>query len=206
MASMKRTRFASLSVAALLLSSCGPEPEQPAAEEISQQPPTEQQQLAKAPEPPPAPPAEEAAPEPASKPEPVTKPAPKPQPPPAKPTPPKPKRKKVQTTASGLKYEILREGDGEKPSATDRVTVHYRGELVDGTVFDSSYDRGQPATFPLNGVIRGWTEGLQLMPVGSKYKFTIPPELGYGARGAGGRIPPNATLIFDVELLSIARR
>ncbi len=203
---MKGTRFASLSVAALLLSSCSPEPEQQAAEEISQQPPAGKQRLAKAPEPPPAPPAEEQAPEPSSESEAVTKAAPKPEPPPAKPTPRKPKRKKVRTTTSGLKYEVLREGDGEKPSAADRVTVHYRGELVDGTVFDSSYDRGQPATFPLNGVIRGWTEGLQLMPVGSKYKFTIPPELGYGARGAGGRIPPNATLIFEVELLSIAGR
>ena len=203
---MNRTQFASLSLAALLLASCSPEPEQQAGKEISQQPPAEQQQPAAAPEPRPAPPTGERALEPASKLEPVTKPAPKPQPPPAKPTPPKPRRKKVQTTASGLKYEVLREGDGSKPSATDRVTVHYRGELVDGTIFDSSYDRGQPATFPLNGVISGWTEGLQLMPVGSKYKFTIPPELGYGARGAGGRIPPNATLIFEVELLSIAGR
>lgn len=110
---------------------------------------------------------------------------------------------KVQTTASGLKYEVLREGDGPKPSATDSVTVHYKGTLTDGTVFDSSYDRGQPATFPLNRVIKGWTEGLQLMPVGSKYRLTIPPELGYGAAGAGGKIPPNATLVFEVELLKI---
>ncbi len=110
---------------------------------------------------------------------------------------------KVQTTASGLKYEVVREGDGAKPSATDSVTVHYKGTLTDGTVFDSSYDRGQPATFPLNRVIKGWTEGLQLMPVGSKYILTIPPDLGYGAAGAGGRIPPNATLVFEVELLKI---
>lgn len=109
----------------------------------------------------------------------------------------------VQTTASGLKYEVLTEGDGPKPSATDSVTVHYKGTLTDGTVFDSSYDRGQPATFPLNRVIKGWTEGLQLMPTGSKYRLTIPPELGYGAAGAGGKIPPNATLVFEVELLKI---
>ena len=110
---------------------------------------------------------------------------------------------KVTTTASGLKYEVLKEGSGTKPTATDSVTVHYKGTLTDGTVFDSSYDRGQPATFPLNRVIKGWTEGVQLMSVGSKYRFTIPPELGYGAAGAGGKIPPNSTLIFDVELLKI---
>ena len=110
---------------------------------------------------------------------------------------------KVTTTASGLQYEVLTEGTGAKPSASDTVTVNYKGTLTDGTVFDSSYDRGQPATFPLNRVIKGWTEGVQLMSVGSKYKFTIPPELGYGAAGAGGKIPPNATLVFEVELLSI---
>ena len=110
---------------------------------------------------------------------------------------------KVITTASGLKYEVLTEGSGPKPSATDNVTVHYKGTLTDGTVFDSSYDRGQPATFPLNRVIKGWTEGVQLMSPGSKYRFTIPPELGYGAAGAGGRIPPNATLVFEVELIKI---
>jgi len=110
---------------------------------------------------------------------------------------------KVTTTASGLKYEVLKEGSGAKPSATDNVTVHYKGTLTDGTVFDSSYDRGQPATFPLNRVIKGWTEGVQLMTVGSKYRFTIPPDLGYGAAGAGGKIPPNATLVFEVELLKI---
>ena len=107
------------------------------------------------------------------------------------------------TTASGLKYEVLTEGSGPKPAATDTVTVHYKGTLTDGKVFDSSYDRGQPLSFPLNRVIKGWTEGLQLMSVGSKYRLTIPAELGYGAAGAGGVIPPNATLIFEVELLKI---
>jgi FKBP-type peptidyl-prolyl cis-trans isomerase FkpA len=110
---------------------------------------------------------------------------------------------KVTTTASGLKYEILKDAEGPKPSATDQVTVHYKGTLVDGTEFDSSYGRGQPATFPLNRVIKGWTEGVQLMSPGAKYKFTIPPELGYGAGGAGGKIPPNSTLIFEVELIKI---
>lgn len=113
------------------------------------------------------------------------------------------KRPEVTTTESGLQYEVLKEGDGPKPEATDKVTVHYHGTLVDGTVFDSSVERGQPATFPLNGVIKGWTEGLQYMPVGSKYKFYIPSDLAYGPRGAGGKIGPNATLIFEVELLSI---
>jgi FKBP-type peptidyl-prolyl cis-trans isomerase len=107
------------------------------------------------------------------------------------------------TTASGLKYEVLTEGSGPKPAATDSVTVHYKGTLTDGKVFDSSYDRGQPISFGLNQVIKGWTEGLQLMSVGSKYRLTIPSDLGYGAAGAGGVIPPNATLIFEVELLKI---
>jgi len=110
---------------------------------------------------------------------------------------------KVITTPSGLKYEVLKEGTGAKPTATSNVTVHYRGTLTDGKEFDSSYKRGQPATFPLNRVIKGWTEGVQLMTEGSKYKFTIPPELGYGAAGAGGSIPPNATLIFEVELIKV---
>lgn len=111
------------------------------------------------------------------------------------------KRAEVTTTASGLQYEVLQEGNGQKPSgATSRVTVHYEGRLISGQIFDSSYRRNQPATFGLNQVITGWTEGVQLMPKGSKYRFFIPSELGYGARGAGS-IPPNSTLIFDVELL-----
>lgn len=106
------------------------------------------------------------------------------------------------TTKSGLKYEVLKLGEGANPTLADTVTVHYRGELLDGTVFDSSYDRGQPTSFPLGRVVAGWKEGIQLMPVGSKYRFEIPPDLGYGARGAGP-IPPNSTLIFYVELLGI---
>ena len=109
------------------------------------------------------------------------------------------------TTASGLQYEVIKMGNGEKPNATDKVEVHYHGTLEDGTVFDSSVDRGQTISFPLNKVIKGWTEGVQLMPVGSKFKFIIPPELGYGDRGAGAVIPPNATLIFEVELFSIEK-
>ncbi len=109
----------------------------------------------------------------------------------------------VQTTASGLQYEVVTEGQGAKPKATDTVLVHYRGTFPDGREFDSSYKRNEPISFPLNGVIAGWTEGLQLMSVGSKYKFTIPPQLAYGTRGAGGVIPPNATLLFEVELLEI---
>ncbi len=112
----------------------------------------------------------------------------------------------VHTTASGLQYEVLTEGTGPQPTAADTVAVHYEGKLLDGTVFDSSIARGQPAVFPLANVIPGWTEGVQLMHVGSKYRFTIPPELGYGARGAGGVIPPNAVLVFEVELLGVQGR
>ena len=109
----------------------------------------------------------------------------------------------VQTTESGLQYEVLQEGNGPKPSSPEtEVSVHYTGMLVDGTVFDSSVQRGQPATFPLNGVIAGWTEGVQLMSVGSKYKFFIPYNLAYGERG-NQSIPPFSTLIFEVELLEI---
>ena len=107
-------------------------------------------------------------------------------------------------TESGLKYEIIKMGNGEKPVATDKVEVHYHGTLLDGTVFDSSVDRGQTITFGLNQVIKGWTEGLQLMPIGSKFKFTIPPELGYGDRDIGS-IPANSTLIFEVELFDIQK-
>ncbi len=109
----------------------------------------------------------------------------------------------VQTTPSGLQYEVITEGAGAKPKSTDTVVVHYRGTFPDGKEFDSSYKRMEPISFPLDGVIPGWTEGLQLMTVGSKYRFTIPPHLGYGKRGAGGVIPPNATLIFEVELIDI---
>lgn len=113
------------------------------------------------------------------------------------------KRAEVTTTESGLQYEVLTAVEGDKPKATDQVTVHYHGTLIDGTVFDSSVQRGQPATFGLNQVIKGWTEGVQLMSVGSKYRFFIPYDLGYGERGAGGQIGPYATLIFDVELIEI---
>ena len=109
----------------------------------------------------------------------------------------------VRTTPSGLQYEVLTEGTGKRPKATDTVEVHYRGTLLDGTEFDSSYKRGESISFPLNGVIRGWTEGLQLMKEGSKYRFTIPAELAYGASGAGGTIGPNETLIFEVELIKV---
>jgi len=109
----------------------------------------------------------------------------------------------VTTTASGLQYEVITQGTGPKPKATDRVSVHYRGTLIDGTEFDSSYTRGQPAQFALNAVIPGWGEALQLMPVGSKYKICLPPDLAYGDRGAGPQIGPNATLVFEIELLSI---
>ena len=110
----------------------------------------------------------------------------------------------IQVTESGLQYEVLKMGRGKKPAATDRVKVHYHGTLIDGTVFDSSVERGEPTSFGLNQVIAGWTEGLQLMPVGSKFRFYIPQELGYGSRNAGS-IPPYSTLIFEVELLGIEK-
>ncbi len=113
------------------------------------------------------------------------------------------KREGVKVTPSGLQYEILEPSLGQKPKATDTVRVHYEGTLIDGTVFDSSYKRGESISFPLNGVIKGWTEGLQLMSIGSKYKFFIPYQLAYGERGAGQSIPPYAALIFTVELLGI---
>src|SRR5688572_9217503 len=110
----------------------------------------------------------------------------------------------MKTTASGLKYQVLQQGTGTvSPKATDRVQVHYHGTLLDGTVFDSSVERGQPAAFPLNQVIGGWTEGLQLMKVGDKFKFIIPPDLAYGASRPSPKIPPNSTLVFEVELLAI---
>ncbi len=111
--------------------------------------------------------------------------------------------KEFTTTKSGLKYRIQRKSDGEKPSAKDTVTVNYKGWLDDGTVFDSSYKRGEPISFPLQGVIPGWTEGLQYVGKGGMIELEIPPDLGYGPRGAGGVIPPNATLHFTVELLDI---
>ena len=114
------------------------------------------------------------------------------------------KKSNIATTSSGLQYEILTPGTGNKsPSATDSVTVHYKGTTLDGKEFDSSYGRGEPATFPLNAVIPGWTEGVQLMKEGAKYRFYIPSELAYGGSGAGRLIGPNATLIFDVELIKI---
>lgn len=109
----------------------------------------------------------------------------------------------VVTTESGLQYQVVTQGTGPRPAATDTVRVHYTGTLLDGTKFDSSHDRGQPAQFALNAVIPGWTEGLQLMPVGSKYTLWLPSELGYGDRGTPGPIGPNATLVFEVELLEI---
>ena len=113
------------------------------------------------------------------------------------------KREGVKVTETGLQYEGLTPALGMKPVPADTVSCHYEGRLIDGTVFDSSYRRGEPASFPLQGVIRGWTEGLQLMSIGSKFRFFIPFELAYGAQGAGGSIPPYAALVFDVELLGI---
>lgn len=109
----------------------------------------------------------------------------------------------VQVTATGLQYSVINAADGAKPKATDEVTVHYRGTLIDGTEFDSSYSRGEPTSFQLNQVIPGWTEGVQLMSIGSKYRFVVPYNLGYGERGAGGQIGPFETLIFEVELIEI---
>lgn len=113
------------------------------------------------------------------------------------------KKEGVKTLPSGLQYKVLREGDGRKPSATDKVECHYEGTLINGEVFDSSYRRGETATFGLNQVIKGWTEGLQLMQEGAKYRFFIPYDLAYGERGAGQSIPPYAALIFDVELIKV---
>jgi FKBP-type peptidyl-prolyl cis-trans isomerase FklB len=115
------------------------------------------------------------------------------------------KKAGIKVTPSGLQYEIIKDAQGEKPTLESTVKVHYHGTTIDGEVFDSSVERGEPATFPLNGVIKGWTEGLQLMSVGSKYKFYIPSELAYGPRQAGGKIGPNSTLIFEVELLEIVK-
>lgn len=113
------------------------------------------------------------------------------------------KKAGVVTTESGLQYQVLVKGTGKSPKATDNVRCHYAGTLINGTEFDSSYKRNQPADFPLNGVIKGWTEGLQLMQEGAKYRFFIPSDLAYGAQGAGQDIPPYATLIFDVELIKV---
>ena len=109
----------------------------------------------------------------------------------------------IVTLPSGLQYQVLKEGNGKKPTAKDTVMCHYEGTLIDGTIFDSSYQRGEPATFPLQQVIAGWTEGLQLMQEGAKYRFFIPYRLGYGAGGAGASIPPYAALVFDVELIQV---
>ena len=116
------------------------------------------------------------------------------------------KNDSVKVTESGLQYMVLKEGNGAKPGPTDLVTVHYTGTLIDGKVFDSSVERGEPATFPLNKVIPGWTEGLQLMSEGSKYRLFIPSELAYGEKGAGEDILPNSTLIFDVELIKVEKQ
>ncbi|MDP2560811.1 FKBP-type peptidyl-prolyl cis-trans isomerase [Psychrobium sp. 1_MG-2023] len=113
------------------------------------------------------------------------------------------KKEGVTVTESGLQYKVIQAGEGAKPTAADSVTVHYKGTLTDGTKFDSSYDRGQPATFPLGGVIAGWTEGVQLMSPGAKFEFTIPSELAYGERGTNG-IPAHSTLVFEVELIEVA--
>ena len=116
------------------------------------------------------------------------------------------KKPGVITLPSGLQYSVMKEGTGDIPKETDKVTTHYHGTLMDGTVFDSSVDRGQPASFPVNGVIKGWVEALQLMKTGSKWKLVVPSELAYGERGAGGKIGPGATLVFEVELISIDKQ
>jgi FKBP-type peptidyl-prolyl cis-trans isomerase FklB len=113
------------------------------------------------------------------------------------------KKEGVKTLASGLQYKVIKEGNGKSPKATDKVSTHYQGTLIDGTEFDSSYKRGEPATFPVNGVIPGWTEALQLMKVGSKWQLFVPSKLAYGEKGAGPKIGPNAVLIFTIELLAI---
>jgi FKBP-type peptidyl-prolyl cis-trans isomerase FklB len=113
------------------------------------------------------------------------------------------KKEGIKTLPSGLQYKVLTEGSGKTPKAEDTVTVNYKGTLIDGTEFDSSYKRGQPATFKVSGVIKGWTEALQLMKEGSKWLLFIPPELAYGERGQGSRIPPNSTLIFEIELIAV---
>lgn len=116
------------------------------------------------------------------------------------------KKAEVKETASGLQYVVEKEGEGAQPTAEDEVTVHYTGKLLDGTVFDSSVNRGEPATFPLNRVIPGWTEGVQLMKEGSKYTFFIPSDLAYGPQGIPGAIPPHSTLIFEVELIKVVKK
>ena len=113
------------------------------------------------------------------------------------------KREEVQVTESGLQYEVVSAGDGEVPTAESTIRAHYHGTLIDGSVFDSSYDRGQPAEFPVGGVIKGWTEALQIMPVGSKWRLYVPHSLAYGEQGAGGAIAPYSTLVFDIELLDV---
>ncbi len=115
------------------------------------------------------------------------------------------KKESVKTTQSGLQYEVLKQGTGATPKATDTVVCHYKGTLIDGTEFDSSYKRGEPAEFPVNGVIQGWTEALQMMKVGAKWKLYIPSDLAYGAQGRPGAIPPNSVLLFEIELLDIAQ-
>lgn len=116
------------------------------------------------------------------------------------------KKEEVKETSSGLQYVVEKEGEGAQPTAEDEVTVHYTGKLLDGTVFDSSVNRGEPATFPLNRVIPGWTEGVQLMKEGSKFTFFIPSDLAYGPQGIPGAIPPHSTLIFDVELIKVVKK